>query len=332
VLQPITGFRTGCLAYPMVETDYDEPVSYGVRRAEFDDFLLRRSGARLRLGMPVTDIRFDDDRWILDDRIVARFLVGAGGHFCPVARHLGARATREHPVAALEIEVELTERQRAALPVQAGRPELYFSDDLRGYGWCFLKHDWLNVGFGYRGPDVAGRARRFREFLRTSARLPEPARSAWHGHAYLLADGSPRTRTSSRVLLIGDAAGLAYTQSGEGIRAAVESGLLAASTILEADGIDGAEALRHYEQLLGRGSLRGSRRRSAPARLPAALRSRLAIRALQSPWITRQLLLRSFLRLDEPTLDARLGRTRQGRSGTRARTARRGSARAGAPR
>ena len=38
------------------------------------------------------------------------------------------------------------------------------------------------------------------------------------------------------VLLIGDAAGMAYSPSGEGIRPAVESGLLAADVILEAAG------------------------------------------------------------------------------------------------
>ena len=38
------------------------------------------------------------------------------------------------------------------------------------------------------------------------------------------------------VLLIGDAAGLAYKQSGEGIRPAIESGLLAAQAILAAQG------------------------------------------------------------------------------------------------
>ena len=37
-------------------------------------------------------------------------------------------------------------------------------------------------------------------------------------------------------MLIGDAAGLAYPQSGEGIRPAIESGLLAAETIIAANG------------------------------------------------------------------------------------------------
>jgi hypothetical protein len=31
--------------------------------------------------------------WILDDRIAARTLVGAGGHFCPIARFLNPSAS-----------------------------------------------------------------------------------------------------------------------------------------------------------------------------------------------------------------------------------------------
>src|SRR5579859_2730289 len=50
VLQPITGFRVGCIGDRAIETDLGEPVSYGIRRSEFDDYLLRRSGARLALG------------------------------------------------------------------------------------------------------------------------------------------------------------------------------------------------------------------------------------------------------------------------------------------
>ena len=44
------GFRTGSMTGPAIETRYGKPVSYGIRRYEFDDFLLRRSGARLIQG------------------------------------------------------------------------------------------------------------------------------------------------------------------------------------------------------------------------------------------------------------------------------------------
>src|SRR5262245_5359412 len=53
-LQPITGFRTGLVGgADDLETAYDAAVSYGIRRCEFDHYLLQRSGARLRLGEPI---------------------------------------------------------------------------------------------------------------------------------------------------------------------------------------------------------------------------------------------------------------------------------------
>src|ERR1700694_4018467 len=44
VLQPISSFRTGSIGGSSIETAYGSPVSYGIRRCEFDDYLLRRSG------------------------------------------------------------------------------------------------------------------------------------------------------------------------------------------------------------------------------------------------------------------------------------------------
>ena len=50
-LQPITGFRTGLVGgREEVETAYDHPVSFGIRRCEFDHYLLQRSEARTRHG------------------------------------------------------------------------------------------------------------------------------------------------------------------------------------------------------------------------------------------------------------------------------------------
>src|SRR5260221_13358627 len=85
-LQPITGFRTGVIGGRPVCTQYDRPVSYGIRRCEFDHYLLARAGARLRLGAPLRSLRREQDQWIVNDGIQAPVVVGAGGHFCPVAR------------------------------------------------------------------------------------------------------------------------------------------------------------------------------------------------------------------------------------------------------
>ena len=62
VLQPITGFRTSCIGGPPVETRYETPVSYGIRRFEFDDYLLKRSGACLVQGESLTHLERSERR------------------------------------------------------------------------------------------------------------------------------------------------------------------------------------------------------------------------------------------------------------------------------
>ena len=62
VLQPITAFRTGWIGGPALDTDYNTTVSYGIRRREFDDYLLRRSGARLLEGIALTSLQRDERR------------------------------------------------------------------------------------------------------------------------------------------------------------------------------------------------------------------------------------------------------------------------------
>ena len=54
------------------------------------------------------------------------------------------------------------------------------------------------------------------------------------------------------VLLAGDAAGLAYPESGEGIRPAIESGQMAADALIAAGGHYRADALRPYASALER--------------------------------------------------------------------------------
>src|SRR5262245_6929280 len=40
LLQPITAFRVSAMGARDIEVPYDRAVSYGIRRCEFDDFLL----------------------------------------------------------------------------------------------------------------------------------------------------------------------------------------------------------------------------------------------------------------------------------------------------
>ena len=81
-----------------LNTRYDNAVSFGIRRIEFDHYLLQRAGARIELGQPVTSLEKRDGQWIVNETITTPLLIGAGGHFCPVARYLGAKlgASRAH--------------------------------------------------------------------------------------------------------------------------------------------------------------------------------------------------------------------------------------------
>lgn len=296
VLQRITGFRTGLIGHAPVDTQYGDVVSYGIRRREFDAYLLRRSGAELREGEPVSGVSREAGRWIVNGEVSAPILVGAGGHFCPVAR--SRRVPSSEPVVvAREVEFEMSDP--AGCPIRPDRPELYFSPDLRGYGWCFRKQDVLNVGLGRQDPH--GLPRHLEEFvgwLRAAGVLTGELPLSWMGHAYLLAGESDRPVTGEGWLLVGDAAGLAYPASGEGIRPAVESALLAARTIVEAGGRP--EGLTSYRQQLDArfGRAGGSSLRRL---VGANLAARLGGFVLGNRWLTRRVFLpRVFLQPGPP--------------------------------
>ncbi|HEX9710760.1 MAG TPA: NAD(P)/FAD-dependent oxidoreductase, partial [Candidatus Thermoplasmatota archaeon] len=168
-LQPITGFRTSVMGRGEVLTRYPRPVSFGIRRCEFDEYLLRRSGARLETGTALTDLRRlpGGEGWIANGDVRARVVVGAGGHFCPVARTVGGSRATEPVVAAQEIEVALDERDEASCGIQPEVPELFFTSDLKGYGWCFRKQGFLNVGLGRLDRDrLSGHVASFLELLK----------------------------------------------------------------------------------------------------------------------------------------------------------------------
>jgi menaquinone-9 beta-reductase len=300
-LQEIRGFRTGRLGGPLLETRYGEVVSYGVRRCEFDQYLLARSKANVRTEA-LESLRRVPGGWIVNESVRAPMLVGAGGHFCPVARALGAWGGERPLVAAQEIEFRLGADEQRRCPVRGDTPELFFCRDLEGYGWIFRKEDHLNVGFGRRQPrSFRAHVQGFAQWLDGSGRVPGlPAR--WPGHAYLLYEGRGRALLADGVLLAGDAAGLAYPQSGEGIGPAVESGRLAAQVILAAGGRYRREDLEPYrtalEARLGRRSAAGF------PPLPGPLRAWLGGFLLSRPLPTRHLVLdRWFLRRSQPPLD-----------------------------
>lgn len=306
VCQSIRGFRVGPIGKPGHEIVYPQVVSYGIRRCEFDAYLASRSGARLLTGVALSSLERSNGQWIVNGEIRAPLVIGAGGHFCPVARFLGARSASEVAVAAQEVEFAMDAAQSAQIPVRAEVPELYFCNDLHGYGWIFRKQHFLNVGFGRLGErQLVRHMAAFLDSLRRTGRLPFALPTRPSGHAYLLYGDAHRTWVAEGVVLIGDAAGLAHSPSGEGIRPAVESGLLAAEAILEAGGHFTSDRLSGYrERLIARF---GKAHRGGMSGFDGS-RSLAVIRAIAGPllgsrWFARHMILdRWFLHRHQTAL------------------------------
>jgi geranylgeranyl reductase family protein len=304
--QPISGFRVGTIGGAIVDVSYDRAVSFGIRRCEFDDYLLRRAGARLLLGTVISTIRRDSSRWIVNDTVSAPMLVGAGGHFCPVARMLRSAPDRASLVVAQEVEIRI-DLSAPPCAVAGERPELYFCPDLAGYGWCFRKGDYLNVGLGRLDARSLPRATAdFVAFLKATRRIPEDTSSwRWRGHAYLVSGSPLRRSVDEALVLVGDAAGLACPQSGEGIRPAIESGLMAASTIIAAGGRYRRDRLEPYARRLEERLGDGWFARLAARVGSTAISPSVAVRLLDNRWFVRHVVLdRWFLRATLPSFAA----------------------------
>jgi flavin-dependent dehydrogenase len=207
---------------------------HSIRRYEFDDFLLKRSGAAVITHQVRSITKDDGGDFVIDDRFRSRFLVGAGGTSCPVYRTLFRRNMPRNPAlqaATLEQEFAYDWRDPAC--------HLWFlRGGLPGYAWYVPKADgYVNVGLG----GMAGQLKRsgrslhdhWRDFTGFLARrgLVEYGDYQPRGYSYYL-NGNPAAVSEQNAFLVGDAAGLATQDMCEGIGPAVESALLAADSIL----------------------------------------------------------------------------------------------------
>jgi flavin-dependent dehydrogenase len=111
----------------------------------------------------------------------------------------------------------------------------------------------VNIGLGRLDPHrLSEQVTGFVNYLKVDGKsdLHPPRRFA--GHAYLVREFSTRRVAAPGVLLIGDAAGVAYSRSGEGIHPAVRSGLAAAETIIAGGGTIDEPAVSRYKEALAR--------------------------------------------------------------------------------
>lgn len=304
-LQPIRRFRIGMMGQSAVENDHGDIVSYGIRRCEFDDYLMDRANCEKQLATPVKSIDRNNGNWVINDQWQAPLLVGAGGHFCPVARLLGdGPGKHETVVAAKEVEFEMTPEQARACEARGDTPELWFCRDLKGYAWVFRKGSYLNIGLGREDNNrLSDHLEAFVEEMKQSGRIPSDLPGRFKGHAYLLYAHANRPLVDDGVLLIGDAAGLAYTQSGEGIRPAIESALMAANVIKAATDYSALSLQSYGERIAERFGTRATDQEPG-FEVPDWLKQPIASTLMRSHWFTRKVVTEKwFLHQEVPPLE-----------------------------
>lgn len=308
VLQNISGFHIGMLGRKMNESDYaGETVSYGIRRYEFDDYLLKRCGAELILGEPFRSLqkKGPGQGFIVNNMYSASLVVGAGGHYCPLARATGSKGVSEQAVVAQEVEFEMDEDQLAKCSINEKKPELFFTPDLMGYGWVFRKGNYLNIGLGREDKSrLSSHVKDFCSQLAAAGKIPATITDKYNGHAYLLYTHAKRELVKDGVILIGDSAGLAYPQSGEGIRPAVESALLAAEAIIECDGNYTDANLKRYATMM---EARFGKRQQQDLveKIPMLFKRPVAMLLMKSGWFARKIVAeRWFLQKQQAPLPA----------------------------
>jgi len=210
---------------------------YAIRRSEFDNWLIERAGVPIHQH-EVKCVRSDHDEYVIDDAYRCRYLVGAGGTHCPVFRTFFSddNPRSESPlIVSMEEEFEYDCRD--------DRCHLWFFENkLPGYSWYVPKKNGIvNVGIGgvastikKRGMTIRDHWNLFVEKLRDLSLVKGKALEP-KGHTYYLRQRHSALQKGN-CYLVGDAAGLATKDMGEGIGPAVKSGILAANAIAHGTG------------------------------------------------------------------------------------------------
>ncbi len=206
---------------------------YSIRRYEFDQWMIQRAGVPVHTHQ-VTAIQKDNAGYCIDGKYRCEYLIGAGGTHCPVYRKFFANLhlrPQKSLITAVEAEFPFSW-------IDSNCYLWFFENGLPGYAWYVPKgNGYLNLGIGgkwasmkKRGENIKTHWNRFIEKLLTESLIPDQTLHP-RGYAYYLR-GRDKNVRHRNAFLVGDAAGLATLDMGEGIGPAVASGLRAAEAII----------------------------------------------------------------------------------------------------
>jgi geranylgeranyl reductase family protein len=241
--------------------NHPEPLVRMTMRANLDQLLAieaQKAGVRLLDGCPVNKVVSHDDHVdLLTEQgfFQARYLVAADG-----VQSLAAKACGWPDLSRLAPAIEWEVHLSAAEFARFGRMARFdFGFIPAGYAWVFPKRQHLSVGILTTGRANINLAAKLGDYLRFLG-LNQIDRYEKHGWLIPL---EPRRGplTRGRVMLVGDAAGLADPITAEGISYALWSGRLAAESIAD-HLLDPLQAAETYQRRMDRnilGELRAGR-------------------------------------------------------------------------
>lgn len=211
---------------------YHEPIAYMVMRDRFDDLLTRKAveaGAKLMDGARVRNIEARNDGCavhLAEGIVHAKLLAGADGANGIVARQAGLHSEVRGDVA-LEAEIEVPQHKVEEWDKRIALDVGYIKE---GYAWVFPKRRHLSIGVGAMKRHAPNLRAYYERYLASLDLGDYKVRSIRGHHIPMRLAKTPVAK--GRVLLIGDAAGVADPFSGEGIYHAIKSAQLAAPTVV----------------------------------------------------------------------------------------------------
>jgi geranylgeranyl reductase family protein len=230
-------------------TERSMPVISMIMRSEFDRILVTNAlkcGVVIRENTQVKGLALEEDRVVLQtgrEQISGRFVVAADGVDSIVAR-AGGWPANHRGIPALECEVPVDTETLARF---AGIARFDMDHPRHGYSWVFPKMKHLSVGVLSTHRGDTGLKEAFQHYLRRLA--IEPAGPLELHGAQIPIRPRHALLARGRVLLVGDAAGLADPITAEGITHALLSGKLAARALVDGE-LDVATVADRYCRLL----------------------------------------------------------------------------------
>lgn len=239
-------FTSARLTIDSVAVDHHNPDGFGVfvDRAQFDAWLAQRAVERGAEIVRDTAMRLEvDDPLIVacaGGRYSARSVVITTGAEGALTRFIRPPDPPHHSALGLECLIATTDLSMPDLPPGGARFEFGFAAG--SFTWCLHHGDTIYLGIG-------GIRDTHKVLLdRMRSLLSQHAHSTAKINGHLIPVGGYRRRLGrGRILLAGDAAGFVDPFTGEGIACALQSGRIAAETLMI--DLPGFDPVKHYERI-----------------------------------------------------------------------------------